>query len=152
MINMSDEKFERAKYDKLQTKLNVNGTTPNDFKFAKIPLADILKEKATLCPFCLHQNFITHFIYNQGFYQCVFCKNKMTEKTILNMIQWFTECNSPNIKEFAKWVYNYRLSGFFQKIQFKEWNEALKDLGLSYDFWGYYNQFKGENTEDEYDE
>lgn len=138
--------FDDALYDKLQTKLG-DKPLPNTFKFAKLTLKDLVKDKTILCPFCLEVLHISDFLYSQGLYKCKVCNNRITEHTLKLMFEWFN-CEKPNVREFAKWVFGYRLNGFFQKIKFKEWNKNLYDLGFSFDFWNYYKVFKGEYQEE----
>jgi hypothetical protein len=54
-----------------------------------------------------------------------------------------------NPKQFAKWVFEYRLSGFFSKINFKEWNQKLWELGVSQEFWEEYKLLRGDTTKEE---
>jgi len=49
------------------------------------------------------------------------------------------------VKEFAFWVYEYRLNGFFKKIDFKQWTQQLYLMGISKQFWEHYRNFKGIN-------
>jgi hypothetical protein len=54
--------------------------------------------------------------------------------------------------EYAKWVYEYRLSGFFTKLKsgnnsFEKWNKKMKELGINYEFWDEYKKLKGEDVE-----
>jgi hypothetical protein len=56
-------------------------------------------------------------------------------------------------EEYAKWVFDYRLCGFFHKIKsgnnsFEKWNKKMKELGISYEFWEKYKQLKGEFKEE----
>jgi hypothetical protein len=53
-----------------------------------------------------------------------------------------------NISEFAQWVYNYRLNGFFDKIDFANWNKQLKLNGISTEFWEEYRKYKGESQDE----
>jgi cupin superfamily acireductone dioxygenase involved in methionine salvage len=66
----------------------------------------------------------------------------MKVKTIL----FIQDCSN---QEYAQWVYNYRLSGFFSKINFEKWNKKLKDLGIAYEFWEEYKKLKGEENQEE---
>lgn len=149
---MSIDKFKRALYDKLQTRLTANGVEPNSFKFAQKRLTDIIKDKNVLCPFCLSIFYLKDFSYSQGLYKCKHCSNKMRDKTLELMFKWFN-CENPKIAEFAQWVYGYRLNGFFQKIIFKEWSGKLYTLGFSKEFWENYRRIKGEDkSRDDYEE
>jgi len=66
----------------------------------------------------------------------------MRVKTIL----YIQECSN---QEYARWVYEYRLSGFFKKINFDLWAKKLKDLGIAYEFWEEYKKLKGEDNQTE---
>jgi hypothetical protein len=129
--------------DIYQSILTENGILPNPNKFAKEFFKDKVKNKMLICPFCLTPQYLSQFSFDRGYYKCPKCKSRTTEKTLSLMFDIF---NFPkiNIDEFAKWVFGYRVNGFFQKVNFQEWNKKLHDLGVSYDFWDYYKKLKGE--------
>jgi hypothetical protein len=56
-----------------------------------------------------------------------------------------------NVEDFARWVFEYRLSGFWEKVfpNFETWNKKLKDLGINYEFWENYKRLKGDNESEE---
>lgn len=126
---------EKLRYCKQQTHLTQNGIEPNTFKYSIIT-ENIDFNTKVVCPFCLTENFLYSFPKNFGLRICTICGNKVVLRTLTKKM---------TTEEFAKWVYDYRLNGFWQKVypNFKEWNRKLKELGLSYDFWEYYNKFKG---------
>ncbi len=138
---------EKMLYDKLQTKLGEYGILPNNFKFATINLKDIVKDKMLICPFCLNMSHISQFFFSSGLYQCNYCKNRMKEETLKLMFEIFNQ-EKINVYEFAKWVFNYRLSGFFQKIDFKQWNKKLYEMDINFEFWDNYKKLKGEYYKD----
>lgn len=145
-------KEEISLYDKLQTRLSENGIIPNNFKFATVTLQDKTKGKMLMCPFCLIPHFLTEYTYNKGFYECKSCKNRITDKTLLKMYSFFTENEKIQTEEYARWVFDYRMNGFFQKITFKDFNERLKELNISYEFWDFYKKLKGEYKQDKENE
>jgi hypothetical protein len=130
--------------DKLQTILTENGIAPNPHKYAKIFFIDKVKDSFIFCPFCLKASQYSNYKIVTGFYECPFCKNKMSEKTLDMAFDVFTSGNLTPI-DFAKWVYGYRLNGFFKKIDFTEWSKKLKELEIALEFWDEYHKLKGEN-------
>ena len=100
-----------------------------------------MKSNFWICPFCLETSnkFI---IENKGLIKCPNCSNFMRLKTLL----FVKDCTN---KEYAKWVYEYRLSGFFKKINFEQWTKKLKELGIAYEFWEEYKKLKGFYEEEE---
>lgn len=134
MVSYKDK--EKMQYDKSQTVLDKDGCSENPHKYAeKIILAEFWK--IYLCPFCLESNELWKWNKIKGFYVCCVCGNSMT----LNSI-----AQDMTTEEFAKWVFDYRLLGFWRKIfpDFETWNKKLYNLGLSYDFWNEYNRLKNE--------
>lgn len=155
---MTDYYKERVRMDedKLQTRLTATGIELNKNPNAKIFIEDVIKDKLILCPFCLNTSPLCKFTKEKGFYICPTCKNNLKENTILFMNECFNG-KQPKIAEFSFWIFKYRLSGFFSKInqqlpkneRFKQWNNSLYELGISYDFWDYYKKYKGEFDREE---
>lgn len=131
-----------AKYDKQQTVLTDTGIKQNPFIYAETPINEQLRGKVVFCPFCLYQNKFEHYeIIDKRLVKCPNCNTRINGKTLIFL-------TNASIEDFAKWVYNYRLSGFFQKIDFAKWRERLKILGMSKIFWGEYNKLKGIDKEE----
>lgn len=128
----------RIHMDKEQTRLSKDGCVPNTFKFAEKELHYNYETKV-LCPFCLTLDYLYKFPKKDGLRACVNCGNKMMTSTLVKDM---------TTEEFAQWVFDYRKLGFWQKVypSFQEWKKRLKDLGLAYDFWEYYNKLKGALT------
>lgn len=142
---MSMKKYNReqtAFYDKLQTKLGSEGITPNNFKFAYVPVKDELQGKTLFCPFCLTSTKFENFKYVKGeLLECQVCKNRMRGKTLAYL-------SKIGMSEFAKWVYDYRINGFWEKVgDYKQWYKKLKILGLYDSFNENYKRIKGENKQ-----
>ena len=137
----------QLEYDKKQMQFAIDGTLIINQKFIdeKTPIdALINNSNFWMCPFCLETSnkFI---IENKGLIKCFNCLNGMRMKTLL----FVKDCSN---KEYAKWVYEYRLSGFFSKLNsgnnsFEKWNKKMKELGFSYEFWDEYKRLKGEDIE-----
>lgn len=132
-------------YDKKQTRLTVDGCKENDFIFAQDK--KILKfNDLVTCPFCLYFDMLFKFKkVKYGLYKCPFCETEMRSTSlILDM----------DIEKFAKWVFDYRQQGFFQKLypNFKEWNKRLWELGIAKEFWEKYKSLKGVTDSDEYED
>ena len=150
---MSHKKYVReqiAEYDKQQAKLTLNGIAKNVATYVVI-ITQLQPEKIMICPFCLGQHKTMKFYISKKngidkrLGKCPECQNQMLLKTLISMLKW-------NAQEFAKWVYDYRLSGFWQKVNFNVWKKRLFDLNMSYEFWEEYKNLKGEQytTEEEY--
>lgn len=147
---MNYKEQEKVAYDVYQRQFAIDGDltvilVKNNMSFAEIPITDLLKfEKIWFCPFCLTES--NKFIQDRQFIKCNNCNNLMTKKTLL----FIKNCSN---EEFAKWVYNYRQSGFFQgffqkiKPDFKTWLQKLYELGISYEFWETYKKLKGDNKD-----
>lgn len=134
--------------DKLQTILTSTGIAPNPNNFAKIFFADKVKDKMVICPFCLNIEYLSSYILDKGLYKCKYCKNRMTEKT-LNIIFDIFNQQKIDIAAYALWVYNYRLSGFFEKVDFKYWNNQMWKMSISQEFWDNYKRLKGESKKEQ---
>ena len=134
----------QLEYDKKQLQFALDGsiiinkTVLNE----QTPIDAIINEQNYyLCPFCLEKSN-KYTIKNKGLICCPNCLVDMKVKTIL----FVQDCSN---QEYAQWVYNYRLSGFFSKINFEKWNKKLKDLGIAYEFWEEYKKLKGEENQEE---
>jgi len=132
--------------DVQQTFLNPDlSITKNNFKFAK-EQNNIKYDTIVLCPFCLTSYELNRFNNKKGLRICPNCDSKLKLSTL-------SEIN--DLDKFVNFVFNYRLSGFWDKIcldilqqnrdsRFNEWNKRLHDLGLSYAFWEKYKNLKGD--------
>ena len=96
------------------------------------------------CVFCLYTTKLQKFFKTDAkgrtiaLVECPECHNKMRLKTLLTDM-------TP--QEYAKFVYGYRLSGFWQKCPFAKFNQRLMALGVSREFWNEYKKLKGKDTE-----
>jgi hypothetical protein len=137
----------QLEYDKKQRQFTVDGSLIINKKFLaeNSPIDAIInKSNSWICPFCLEtSNKFT--IESHGLIKCPNCSNEMRVKTVL----FIKDCSN---KEYAEWVFNYRLSGFFKKINFEKWIKKLKELGISYDFWDEYKRLKGDYQQEEKEE
>ena len=133
---------QKAIEDKEQTQLDKNGCIPNPYKNAQKTYATFDFSKKVLCPFCLEYNEMFRFIKKRGFFICPVCGNDMMFRTLVKEM---------DIPDFARWVFEYRLSGFFQKVypSFKEWNNKLWNLGIAKEFWENYKKLRGDNENEE---
>lgn len=143
----TEKEILQLQYDKQQMQFAIDGSIIINKKVIdeQTPLTALInKSNYWICPFCLvlSNNFT---IENKGLIVCNNCLIGMRLKTLL----FIKDCS--NI-EYANWVFNYRLSGFFAKLKsgnnsFEKWNKKMKDNGMSYEFWEEYKKLKGENTE-----
>lgn len=108
-----------------------------------------------LCPFCLMINKFpkfriskpkkcsprgVHLVYDKRLARCPDCGTLLLWRTLRFM-------DSVDAVKFADWVFPYRLSSFWQKINFKKWNQRLSELGWSEDFWKRYHELRGDIDE-----
>jgi hypothetical protein len=138
----------QLEYDNHQLQFAVDGTLIINKKVIdeQTPIIALINESNYwICPFCLETSnkFI---IENKGLIKCPNCLISMKMKTLL----FIKDCSN---KEYARWVYEYRLSGFFFKLKsgnnsFEKWNKKMKELGFSYEFWEEYKRLKGEDIEE----
>jgi len=133
---------QKAIEDKEQTQLTKKGCIPNPNKYAEKTYSTFDFSKQVLCPFCLEYNALFSFIKKRGFFECPVCHNDMMLKTLVKEM---------NIADFARWVYEYRLSGFWDKVypNFESWNNKLWKLGIAKEFWENYKRLKGDNNPEE---
>ena len=61
----------------------------------------------------------------------------MKLQTLVKMEKW-------SAKEYAQFVFDYRTSGFWQKIVFATWSKHLKMMNWSQPFWDEYKRLKGD--------
>lgn len=128
--------------DKEQTQLSLYGCKPNESLLAKKKVKAEYWKKY-ICPFCLEENSFYKFKKIHGFYKCPKCNIEMTLRSLVKTM---------SVEEFAKWVFEYRLSGFWKKVNaymndrdkaFREWNNKLYEHGISFEFWETYKRLKG---------
>jgi len=112
-----------------------------DSRGTGVTVAIELKSPIYYCPFCLYYGRIEQFEYrtpkgnvSKGV-KCPECDNKMLRRSLTTPM---------NAEQYAEWVYNYRLSGFWRKVNFSKWKERLYKLGLAYKFWMRYRELKGD--------
>lgn len=142
MAKLSYKDIQKLEYDKKQMQFSIDGSLIINSKVIDecTPIHILInKDNYYLCPFCLenHNNFS---VESHGLVKCSKCNNQMKPKTLI----FVTHCTN---EEFAKWVFEYRLSGFFKKINFVQWNKKLKELGIAKEFWDEYKKFKGDISE-----
>lgn len=137
---------EELRLDKNQTlfsdDLNIK---KNDFRNAQLK-EHLNPDNNVMCPFCLYvakaikfYQFLTKQKLDKRFGKCPDCGTLATWKSLYTIIKMKPE-------EFAKWVYEYRLSGFWKKCTFEKFKTRLYHTGLSFEFWEEYKKLKGEST------
>ena len=72
--------------------------------------------------------------------RCPECNNSMLERTLTAEM---------TAEEYASFVFDYSLSGFWQKVKFGQFCERLRKLGISYEFWKKYKELKGKGYMEE---
>lgn len=131
--------------DDKQTRLSSNGILPNN-SFTKQYFPIVNFNDKVVCPFCL--NFIEFgkgFMLEKGFYKCLKCGTLIVKKTLKEVIIMSPE-------QFAFWVYNYRLNGFWDKVKpnFHDWTVEMDSFANNFSrrFWDKYKEIRGDNFED----
>ncbi len=140
---MSDKMYkirQRLIEDKEQTQLTISGCVTNPYRYATKEI-QIKYEDKVLCPFCLSYDIFGHFErVRKQLFKCPICKNQIMLKTL-------DRVRKMNSKDFADWVFGYRLTGFWNKVypDVKQWFGKL--YNFSYDFYSdfriEYNKLKG---------
>jgi hypothetical protein len=138
---MNYKTSEKLRYDKQQM-VFLNGRISENKNAYAIKALIINFNEKVLCPFCLNFELFSLFSKKGNLYTCPKCENKVMLKTLYNV-------RKMTAQDFAKWVFEYRLSGFFDKINFQEWNKKLFDVcfGFGFDFWEEYKKLKGERKQ-----
>ena len=123
----------RQKTIKIQPKHNV--LKPSYFIQTK--QLDLMQEVS--CVFCLYTTKLQKFFKTDAkgrtiaLVECPECHNKMRLKTLLRH----------DSQEYAKFVYGYRLSGFWQKCPFATFTKRLRAMGISNEFWSGVQKIEG---------
>lgn len=131
-------------------------TKLNTYKYVNIQRKGIDPFTMTTCPFCLALNQFSRFLIsgkkgiNRGSGKCPNCGLGMKLETLQKMQEWTKKGNSSGVIFYAEWVYEYRSSGFWQKIHayFPEWKKYLSMMGWTKEFWEKYKALKEENNYD----
>lgn len=132
-------------WDRFQTKLTVSGCKPNTAEYA-LAVRTLSFYDLVTCPFCLNYNRLGDFRKVKGLWHCPICGNEMLRTSLIVNLE-----TDIDIANFAKWVYDYRVNGFWKKIYptFEDWCKKLKELGISYEFWENYKRFRGDNIDED---
>lgn len=134
---------EKIRKDKQQMKLGETGKINTSTSAHIEPKITVNFNEEVACPFCLYAAKLSAFLivgkdgYQQGKAHCPECKNNMMMKSLYN--EW-------TAKDYADWVFNYRLSGFWSKCPFAKWKERLYKMGWAGAFWTRYKDLKGTST------
>lgn len=135
---------EKAKGDLGQTVLSPDGAHFRTRVIIQQEGVDL--NKVVFCPFCLEENKVQRFLVStkQGVSQhnaaCPVCGVGFR---LYNLLKAWTP------ETYADWVFEYRKSGFFQKINFLDWREKLYKMGWASAFWARYNALKGEEKDED---
>ena len=129
-MRMSYKEQIQLRYDKKQVKFNKNGTLTKN---------EVLKNLSEiyLCPFCLYKGKFGEFLSSNriNIVICPECENNMMIETLVNEM---------SIEQFARWVFDYALTGFWEKCKYEIFNKRLYKMGLSRRFWDEYKRLKGD--------
>lgn len=125
--------------DKQQAKFNNKGDMEVRETSGTKTNVQINTKDSVMCPFCLYESKLSSFLISnkkglsQGLAKCPECKNTM---------QMHNLCDIMNVKEYAKWVYEYGKFGFWKKCPFIEWKKRLSHIGWQQEFWDEYKALK----------
>ena len=139
-------KRQLMKTDKKQLTFTANGEVAKKKDNEGTRVALELLSPLYCCPFCLYAGKVHTFEMKtpkgntSKRYKCPECNAIMVKRTLEKKM---------DAEEYAEWVFDYRLSGFWQKCNFKVWKERLYKLGMSHKFWEKYRLLKGEVAEQE---
>lgn len=151
MVTILDwRKQQQIREDIQQMKLNPDLSIQKNTYLLAQKQPNIKYDEVVLCPFCLKSYELSRFRIDKGFRVCPNCNSRLKLSTL-------SEIN--NLEKFVKFVFGYRLNGFWDKIcldveqisrdaRFNEWNNRLYSLGLSSVFWDRYKELKGDTYED----
>jgi len=93
------------------------------------------------CPYCLHIDNLSAFRvrikrgWSEKMAKCPECNQRMRITTL---------AKDMTPEDYADWVFQMALSGFWSRVDFYEWNRRLRLLGWSWRFWNRYKQLKAE--------
>lgn len=146
-----DIRLEKAKKDLrqtvfFQTEGKEVSIKSNPHKFAIITEKGIDPFKNTTCPFCLGISRLRLFListkkgFDRGKGKCPLCGQGMRLQTLVKMETWKPE-------EYAAFVFGYRTSGFWQKIDFATWKKRLGLMGWTQPFWDEYKRLRGDGSD-----
>jgi hypothetical protein len=136
-----------SKKDKQQLRFGEKGEVKVDKPQQTSVFITVNFNEKVWCPICLYEDKLSRFLvsgkhgYQQGTAKCPECKNTMRMSNLWN--KW-------GAKEYAEFVFGYRLSGFWQKCPFYSWGKRLKAYGWSGEFWARYKALKGEDATESY--
>ena len=134
---------ERAKDDRLQTVLCMEGIKPNPHHFAvKTEVLLPIESKAT-CPFCLALMLFNRFLVSdkQGIRRsrgkCPVCERGMILKSLIKMQTFSAE-------QYAEWVFEYPSFWRIISKHYATWRNRLGLMGWTDGFWNKYKALKQE--------
>ncbi len=146
-LEMSVKKYNReqqALRDKQQLQIDTLKPMSNPLAEKQVDL----KQQTAICPFCLFTNDLSKFLYScgSGFHKrlgvCPECKHKSELRTLVTI-------PTMTPQEYAQFVFDYRLSGFWEKCNFKVWRERLdSEPEQARKFWNRYYDLRGDYTEE----
>ena len=150
---------EKAHNDEAQTVFFTDKEGQTDFKgnparYTKIEQKGIDPYKMTTCPFCLSYLRLQKFLIsdakgkgiNKGRGKCPECGEGLQLKTLVMMATATPE-------QYAKFCYDYRRSGFWQKkigeARFPTWKRRLALMKWTQPFWNEYKKLRGDTVDPE---
>jgi len=98
-------------------------------------------EGKVMCPYCLYEDYshkfymkLAHGRTSEKRFQCPDCNQVMQKKTLYN---------SMSVEQFAEWMFDTLA---WSRVSFTKFNNRLKEMGISYQFWKHYKEYKQEKT------
>lgn len=145
-------RIEKARKDIEQTVFYIDASKQavdfqgNPHRYAQFTEKGVDPYHMTTCPFCLGYSRLRAFLqstkkgFNRKAGKCPLCGKGANLDTLIKMETWTAE-------EYAKFVFDYRSSGFWQKINFSQWKDRLKIMGWTQIFWDAYKQLRGDSPD-----
>jgi hypothetical protein len=128
----------------------------NPNKYAVLELKNLNPYEYVTCPFCLARSLFRQYListkkgYDRGKGKCPVCDNGVQFKTLVFMKQCELKSNPNGPENYAKWVWEYRRSGFWQKVQplIEIRKKRLYSMGWTSRFWEKYKELRGDKEKE----
>lgn len=133
---------EKAQDDKLQARISAKGEIlPTKAQTLQETFTTNLNMQVN-CPFCLCKEKLQKFLVStakgisQSRAECPECHITMRMSSL-------TAEMTP--EQYARWVFDYRANGFWQKCKYAVWKKRLVEYGWASQFWEMYKKLRGQD-------
>ncbi len=110
-----------------------NNSRLDDVGKKQVPM---ISNELCFCPFCLSMHSYKDFITGKRLLVCPDCRMRFLEMSLI------IASSNNSIENYARWVYEYG-KAFWFKVDFKTWNETMREYGIQRLFWDSYKHIKG---------